>query len=218
MDAEAVTLRLLMFCPTQGAATADAALRDEILPAICATPGIDDAYVARHGEDPGDRVLATIWREFPAGTAEERVLLRSSLPAESIAIDARRLEVGTLRVTARFERADPPSILRVFRGTVRPGELEAYVNEARTGMLADAAVNAGLVAFYLAEQGPDRFITVSAWTGWQAIEAATGGNIRDPFVTRNTARLTAFTVDHYEVLPDTQRPDAALGVKELLAS
>ena len=71
-------------------------------------------------------------------------------------------------------------------------------------MLADAAAYDGLIAFALGTQAPDEFVTVSVWTGWPAIEAATGGNTRKPFMTRNAQLLETFTVAHYEVLPDAR--------------
>lgn len=219
MVADAVSLRVLIFRPTEAAATVDARLRDEFLPALCERTAIADAYVARHGDDPADRVLATIWRIPPGADDDVAALLGAALPDERGSIADARLDVVPLEVEARFEREDPPGILRVFRGTVRPGELDAYIEDARRGMLADAEVNPGLIAFYLGRHGNDGFVTVSAWTGWDAIERATGGNIRQPFSTKNSARLVAFVVDHYEILPDTRRPVAlGPGAPELLAS
>jgi hypothetical protein len=69
-------------------------------------------------------------------------------------------------------------------------------------MLADAIVNDGLVAFALGADPPDSFVTISVWTGWSAIELATGGNTRTPIATRNSVRLTGFEVAHLELLPD----------------
>jgi hypothetical protein len=109
-----------------------------------------------------------------------------------------------LSVHARFERADPTRILRVFHGQVLPGELDAYIDLARTGMLADSVAYDGLIAFALGTRAPEAFTTVSVWTGWPAIEAATGGNTRQPFMTRNAQLLETFTVAHYEVLPDAR--------------
>ncbi|HEV7810501.1 MAG TPA: hypothetical protein VGO64_07870, partial [Candidatus Limnocylindrales bacterium] len=99
---------------------------------------------------------------------------------------------------------EPARILRVFRGRVQAGGLEAYVADARSGMLADAMVNDGLVAFALGAEPPDAFVTVSAWTGWSAIEEATGGNTRQPIATRNSVGLSGFEVVHYETLPDAE--------------
>ena len=106
-----------------------------------------------------------------------------------------------LAVHLRFDRPEPARVLRVFQGTVRSGELDAYVADARSGTMADAVVNDGLVAFALGPAAADAFVTVSAWTGWPAIEEATGGNTRVPIATRNAIRLTGFEVSHFELLP-----------------
>lgn len=117
-----------------------------------------------------------------------------------------RLDVLPVPVAVSRERSEPPRILRVFRGEIREGETKAYLEEARAGALSDAAMNEGLVALYLGVEWPSRFVTVSAWTGWAAIEEATGGNIRQPLATRNAERLVTFDVGHYEILPNTERP------------
>ena len=45
--------------------------------------------------------------------------------------------------------------------------------------------------------GRDDFLTsVSAWTSWSAISMATGGDVRRPFITRNSARLASQEVTH----------------------
>jgi hypothetical protein len=218
LSVTAATLRLLVFRPA-AAALVDASLRDEIVPALCDDQGVLDAYVARHGDEAGDRVIASVRRTTPDAGADELALLRTALPGERSALDAARIDVVPAEVAARFERGRPASILRVFRGVVRPGELAAYIAEARAGMEADAAINAGLLAFYLGRRGGDAFVTVSAWTDWDAIADATGGNVQRPFSTKQSGRLVDFAIDHYEVLPDTPRPMAlAGGAPELLAS
>jgi hypothetical protein len=58
-----------------------------------------------------------------------------------------------LAVHARFERAEPARILRVFRGAVRADELDAYVAEAQAGMTADAEVNDGLITLIVGDDG-----------------------------------------------------------------
>jgi hypothetical protein len=50
---------------------------------------------------------------------------------------------------------------------------------------------------------PDRFITVSLWPSWSAIEVATGGDIHRPIVTRDPRRIVGMDVEHYEVVPET---------------
>jgi hypothetical protein len=53
---------------------------------------------------------------------------------------------------------------------------------------------------------PASLVTVSAWTDWKAIEAATGGDIRHPMVTRNAVRIASGSAAHYEILPPTRPP------------
>jgi hypothetical protein len=215
-------LRVVSFQPGGPESPVDAVLRDAVVPRLLNRPEILEAWIGRQGSAADrTRVLATTWCEEPGSDPADVAALaglgepgRGSLmdPGRAGATDpvlvddewtVASAEELPLAVHARFERADPARILRVFRGHVRAGELEAYVEEARTGMLADAAINDGLIAFALGVAPPDDFVTVSAWTGWSAIESATGGNTRQPFVTRNSARLAAFTVAHYEVLPET---------------
>jgi len=202
-------LRLFAFRPARSDAAFDAILRDEVLPGLLALPGLVDAFVGRHG--PGEdqeRVIASVWRSrrAMAGDLQASSLLAPFQPDEAPEIVASRLDVLPVAVAIRPERDEPPAIVRVYRGEVREGELDAYLQDVRSGALADAETNEGLVALYLGAQAPARFITVSAWTGWSAIERATGGNVRQPIATRHSHRLVAGEVDHYEMLPNTSRP------------
>ena len=127
-------------------------------------------------------------------------------PVAVLTDEGRELRILGVRVAVRHERADPPVILRVFRGEAKQGQLEGYIQEADMGANADAESNAGLAALYLGSQPPTRFITVSAWTSWSSIEKATGGNVRRPVATRHSERLVGADVDHYEMLPNAIRP------------
>jgi hypothetical protein len=179
------------------------------VPRLTDSDAVVDVWVGRRGSrEDRTRVLASTWRVDPEATPEatpdgppDLAGLRS-LGNDVVVIGG--IEQVPLSVHARFERIEPTRILRVFHGQVRPGELERYIDLARTGMLADAEAYDGLIAFALGVRGPDAFITVSVWTGWPAIEAATGGNTRQPFMTRNAQLLSEFTVAHYEVLPDAR--------------
>ena len=51
----------------------------------------------------------------------------------------RVLEVHDLAIALRFDLREATRVLRVFRGGVRPGELDTYIEEARAGTLADTA-------------------------------------------------------------------------------
>jgi hypothetical protein len=206
-------LRLAIFRPEAAGAEVDAVLRDDVLPELCRMPGIADVYAGRVGEDHTDRVVASVWLgstlTLPDSRLEERLLV-DVLPATA-AGGALATESLPLDVAARFDRHEPPGILRIFRGTVKDEDLDAYIADAQGGMLQDAEVNAGLIAFYLGRTGPASFLTVSAWTAWDAIERATGGNVRDPFATRNSSRLSTFSIRHFEIVPDLQRPAAPAG-------
>ena len=223
-------LRVVSFQPGGPEAPVDALLRDAVVPRLLDRPEILEAWIGRQGSAADrTRILATTWCQEPGADPADVAALATPEdpgrggPSPSVPADAAdpaladdgwtvaSVDELPLAVHARFERPDPARILRVFRGHVRSGELEAYVEEARTGMLADAAINDGLIAFALGLGPPDDFVTVSAWTGWSAIESATGGNTRQPFVTRNSARLGAFTVAHYEVLPETPDRRTAAG-------
>jgi heme-degrading monooxygenase HmoA len=203
-------LRLFGFGPLGSDADLDAALRDEVLPGFLSAAGILDAYVARSGTGvAGERVIASMWESRDAMAAElgEASVIGRFHP-DRVEDLSSRLDVLPLVFAVRHDRAQPPIILRVYRGQVRPGELDAYVEEARDGTLLDAATNEGLVALYLGAEPPARFITVSAWTDWESIARATGGNIRQPMATRNAGRIAEGSATHYEILPATQRPPA----------
>jgi hypothetical protein len=195
-------LRIVTFQPGGLEAPLDVVLREAIVPRLLDRDEIVDAWIGRHGS-PSDRtrVVASTWSEEPSGPAADLAALHDpGLAEHPPAIDS--VEQLGLAVNARFERLEPARVLRVFHGIVRPGELDAYVGEARRGMAADAAVNEGLIALMLGTEGSDSFVTVSAWTDWSAIEDATGGNTKRPFATRNSARLASFRVAHFEILPE----------------
>jgi hypothetical protein len=195
-------LRIVTFQPGGLEAPLDVVLREAIVPRLLDRDEIVDAWIGRHGS-PSDRtrVVASTWSEEPSGPAADLAALHDpGLAEHPPAIDS--VEQLGLAVSAHFERLEPARVLRVFHGVVRPGELDAYVGEARRGMAADAAVNEGLIALMLGTEGSDSFVTVSAWTDWSAIEEATGGNTKRPFATRNSARLASFRVAHFEILPE----------------
>ena len=93
--------------------------------------------------------------------------------------------------------------MRVASGEVAPGDLAVYVDEARAGAEEDRAGAGGPVAFYVAETAPNRFLTLSLWTDWDAIMRATGADIEHPIQTRRPDRIVSFQVTHFEVLPDS---------------
>jgi hypothetical protein len=200
-------LRVVAFQPSGLESPVDSVLREAIVPRLLDRDEVIDAWIGRQSS-PSDRtrVLASTWTDEPGKDAADLDILRDAGLADALTDGpplVERVEHVALAVHARFDRLEPARILRVFRGTARPGELDDYVVEARNGMSADSEVNDGLIAFALGTDPPDSFITVSVWTGWSAIEAATGGNTRRPFSTRNAARLVDFRIVHYEILPET---------------
>jgi hypothetical protein len=202
-------LRLFAFRPARSDSAFDATLRDDVLPGLLALPGLVDAFVGRPGPaEDQEPVIASVWRSRRAMSRdlESSSLLAPFQPDQEPEIVASRLDILPVAVAIRPDRVEPPAIIRVYRGEVRPGELDEYVQDVRSGALADVQTNEGLVALYLGAQAPARFITVSAWTGWSAVERATGGNVRHPIATRHAHRLVAAEVDHYEILPNTARP------------
>lgn len=196
-------LRLFGFRPLGSGADYDARLRRDLLPALIELPGLREAYVGRRGpDDSGERLIVSIWESGEAMAAARVAGGEDHLEIERAdEVGPCRLEIVTLAVDLPFERADVAQVLRVFRGKVREGELDLYVEEARNGTLADAAGPHGPLGLYLGAQPPDGFVTVSLWTGWESIEAATHGNIRQPIATSNVARLVGGTATHYEVVP-----------------
>lgn len=196
-------LRLFGFRPLGFGADYDARLRRTLLPALLELPGLREAYVGRRGpDDSGERMIVSIWQSADAMAAAQGAGDGDLLEIETAEeVGPCRLEYVTLAVDLPFDRADRAQVLRIFRGQVREGELDLYVEEARNGTLADAAGPHGPVGLYLGPQPPDRFVTVSVWTGWESIEAATHGNIRQPIATSNAARLVGGTATHYELVP-----------------
>jgi hypothetical protein len=196
-------LRLFGFRPLGFGADYDARLRRSLLPALLELPGLREAYVGRRGPDEsGERMIVSIWQSGDAMAAARVGGEEDLLEIETVEeVGPCHLEIVTLAADLPFDRADPAAVLRIFRGQVREGELDRYVEEARSGTLADAAGPHGPVGLYLGPQPPDRFVTVSVWTGWESIEAATHGNIRQPIATSNAARLVGGTAAHYEIVP-----------------
>lgn len=181
----------------------DGFLRAEMVPDLRRSPGLIDVYVGRRGQDQGgDRVVTTVWTDRASMLeAVGESLETSPFHPERLADTTdRSLDILDLRIALPFELAEPPTLLRLFRGEVRPGELDAYVEETKAGTLADTEAGRGPSVLYLAVDPPDRFVTVSLWPSWPAIEVATGGDIHQPLTTKNTRRLVGMVIAHYEVV------------------
>lgn len=196
-------LRLFRFRPVRIAF--DSILRLEMVPDLLSRDGVRDVYVGRQGPDElGTRVVASVWasRDTMSRTVGETLdapVFYSEYLKETA---ERELTWMPLVFGFRFERPEPPGILRLVDGTVPSGELDGYVEEARDGTLADAADGRGPLALYLARRGNDAFTTLSVWPDWATLEAATGGSIQRPIATRHAERLTSWSASHFEVLPN----------------
>jgi hypothetical protein len=201
--ADQPVIRLFRFRPAH--VEFDHTLRTVMLPDLRELPGLIDVYVGRHGPEALDgRIVVSVWADHGSMVAGVGESLTAPIfhPDRMSETHDRVLEVHRLAVALRFDLPTEPTILRVVQGTVKPGELVLYVEDARAGTLADAATARGPNALFLAPVPPDRFITVSLWPSWAAIETATGGDVHRPIVTRDPRRIVAMDVVHYEVVSD----------------
>lgn len=193
-------IRILRFRPIW--VGLDVVVRDRLVPRMRTSPGLLDVMAGRQGpEELGGRIVVSVW-----STAEALAAAHDGEdPAVTGRLDgAEEIEVETypLRIDFRSGSTESPRIVRVFRGQIRPGERDAYVEDARTGTLRDAAAGTGPLSLYLATGTgePDTVLTVSTWLDWGAIEAATGGDIRKPVATRHPERLLGWEAVHYEAI------------------
>jgi heme-degrading monooxygenase HmoA len=181
----------------------DGILREEMIPELRCRPGVIDVQVGRKGPDElGERLVSSVWESREAMVASMGDGLESPHfhPEYLAETTDRSLESLPVATVLRFGGDQEPGIVRLARGEVRPGELPAYVEEARAGALGDIAGGAGPIALYLAIEGPDRFVTLSIWDSWSSIETATGADVRRPIATQRSERLVAFDVTHYEAV------------------
>ena len=197
-------VRLFRFRSPRTAELTDGLLREQIEPSLLCQPGLRYMYAGRGSGPAGEeRLLATVW-EKPADRSDRLAELNRPFDFER-APDVHDLAVEALRLAAAIEPSDgePPSILRVFRGRVRPGELDAYLAEVQSGTLADIARDYGPSALFLGTAPPESFVTVSVWSSWERIALATGGNIHQPIATRHEHRLIEGDATHLEIVPHT---------------
>jgi heme-degrading monooxygenase HmoA len=176
-----------------------------MLPDLRKLPGLVDVHVGRHGSSElGDRIVASVWQDGDAMVRAMGESLSTSTfhPEHMSETTDQVLEVHQLAFAIRFGPPSAATVLRLFRGTVRPGELEPYIEEAHAGTIADTEAGRGPNAIYLAPVDADRFVTLSLWPSWDAIETATGGDVHRPIVTKDPRRIVDMAVIHYEVIPE----------------
>jgi hypothetical protein len=200
--AEPPILRLFSFRPVQSAF--DAVMRDVMVPDLRLFPGMLDLYLGRRGPDElGPRLIASIWssRSAMIPAVGEHFDPPIFHPEYLDSTADRVLEILPLAVSLRFERPEQARIMRALRGRIRPGERDAYIEEARIGTLADDAAGRGPIALHLGTgPGDDDFVTVSIWEKWSDIEAATGGDVERPIATRHPERIIEWDASHFELI------------------
>jgi hypothetical protein len=198
--ASSSVLRIVQFRPRH--VEIDEAMRRHLAPALRAEAGLTDDIAGRHGPDAlGPRIVVSVWSHESAAGMRDRTAALDDLVGSLDVTDARS-ERLVIRVEFRDPRDRSSRLLRVFRGQVRAGELDRYVDEAEAGTLEDAAAGRGPIALFLGADPsvPDRFVTVSTWPDWATVEAATGGDVRRPIATRHPERLVAADATHFEVI------------------
>ncbi len=194
-------LRLTTFRPLDSHQEVDAHLRGSMA-MHGGQHGHRWSWLARRTDAAGhELVLVSLWTTRPdAEEALEASELLSQHPRPAARIAEVRTEILPVRIYESFERTVPMTVMRLFRGRTRPGELEAYLAEAQAGTITDGQRQDGLGALVSATDGTASFVSVSAWPDWSAIERCTGGDIRHPLSTRNTARLESGAPVHYELV------------------
>jgi len=180
----------------------DETIRTVLVPDLRRFPGLADVICGRQGPDElGPRILVTVWDSMDAMTDAVGDRLGIFHPELMDHTTDRVLEFHPIRLGAGVHDKSP-RLLRVLRGTVRPGELRQYVDDVRDGVAEDTAVGTPPTTIYLAETGSDRFLTVSAWCTWDDVERATGGDVHRPLATRKPERLLEWDVEYYEMVTD----------------
>jgi hypothetical protein len=195
-------VRLFTFRPVRSAF--DGILRDVMLPDLRRQSGLLDIHLGRRGPDElGPRLLATVWSsqaEMVAAVGEDpdRPTFHPEFLEETT---ERRVESRPLAISMVYEGSEPRRILRTLRGSVRPGQRDTYIDHANQGYLGDIAAGRGPLALHLGTgPGDDDFVTTSVWDTWTKVEAATGGDIRQPMATRHTDLIVAWEATHFEVI------------------
>lgn len=210
--AERSVLRLLQFRPVDPGATVDTILRASVLPDLRRQPGLIALLCGRQqgSGSAGARVVVSVWESEAAMTAA-----LGDGPGELdpwLLADATdpNVDVVPVHVAIRSTSDREPSVLRVLRGELGDDDVEAYTSELATAASADVDAGRGPLALFVAVAGPRRCLAVSAWTGWAAIDEATGGRPMDPVRGSFSDRLATRTIDHYEFVPNTEHVAAVV--------
>ena len=177
----------------------DEILRTDLIPDLCAQPGLLGCWSARQGPDElGPRVVVSVWDGASSGgpTLDPPPTVRSALLDETTDWAQRAPSRPHLRHLPRpWGVEDPPPVSR----SGPPRRARCLRAGDAVGLDADAS-GSGPTAICMAETGPDDFLTVSAWRDWRDIETSTGGDIRRPHATRHPDRLVDWDVSHFEIV------------------
>ena len=110
----------------------DDTLRSVFVPDLMSRAGIVDCYVGRQGpDDEGPRIVATVWTSRGAMVDAVGEELGVFHPEHLDATTDQVLDILELRVDWH-PAGEPPRILRVLRGDVRPGELSCTSTTSAT--------------------------------------------------------------------------------------
>ena len=124
----------------------DTDLRRVLLPDLRTKPGVLDVYGGRRDRpNPDERIVASVWADRASMVAALGESVESS-PFHPELLDLstdRELQICDLEFGDRDETMGRPAVLRLVEGTVRRGELAAYVDEARRGTIADREAGRG---------------------------------------------------------------------------
>jgi hypothetical protein len=196
----ALLIRLLTFQPGAPGEVIDQYLRQGMLQGLANERALRYVFAGRTDAQAGARAVLSIWGD---GTSAER--LAAVLPFErNESVAQPVVEIATAAVALTFDAAEEPVILRIFRGRAKAADSALYLEAVRDGTLADVAAGQGPLALFLGMLDTEHFITASAWSDWRRIEAATGGNIRQPIATRHSDLLIEGTAEHFEIVPNSR--------------
>jgi hypothetical protein len=101
-------------------------------------------------------------------------------------------------------------VLRVARGLLAQGDPSSYAASVRAGVEVDHGRGSDPDVVVLAAAGDREFVTISTWSGWDSLQAATGASLERPVMTQHMEDLISFDADHFELLP-TDPPGAPPG-------
>lgn len=181
----------------------DATLREVVLPELRAQVGIVELWAGRHGPDElGERAIVSTWSSREAMVAAMGDDLdRSRVSAEHLAgTTHRQLDVLPILVTVHQDVSTPPTVLRLAYGRLKQITLATYAEHVHAGAHRDIDRGRGPAALLLAEAGTDSFLTISTWTDWESLAAATGASLDQPVRTRERHELASFRALHYELV------------------